>query len=183
MNKTLELADHLERTPADSGVLLVHDALRGAAAELRRLDALINNPETESFVEGIRLEAAHQEERWGAEHDEGKEPHDWYWLVGHLAGKALMACITGDRDKALHHLITTAAALANWHRKILGSGTMRPGIATPEKTDEFQEGVKAYLDGRTPCTNPYLASKNEWASGAWARGFRSASMMDTRKHG
>jgi len=185
MNKTLELADHLERTPADSGVLVVHDALRMAAAELRRLDALINTPETENFVEGIRLEAAHQEQRWGASHDDGKGPQDWYWLVGHLAGKALMSFVTGDIEKAKHHVITTAAALANWHRKLCGSGTMRPGIAPPEpeKTEEYQQGFKAYQEGRTPCANPYLSTNQFWASGSWARGFRAAALKDTKEHG
>jgi hypothetical protein len=35
-------------------------------------------------------------------------------------------------DKALHHTISTAAALANWHAALSGtSNTMRPGIAPP----------------------------------------------------
>jgi len=183
MNKTLELADHLERTPADSGVLVVHDALRMAAAELRRLDALINTPETENFVEGIRLEAAHQEQRWGASHDDGKGPQDWYWLVGHLAGKALMSFVTGDIEKAKHHVITTAAALANWHRKLCGSGTMRPGIASPDLHPVYQEGVKAYRDGRVMLTNPYACNGQTENALKWADGYRAAARDDTRKHG
>ncbi len=41
---------------------------------------------------------------------------DWFWLIGYLAGKALMHALAGDRDKAKHHTISTAAALLNWHR-------------------------------------------------------------------
>ena len=53
---------------------------------------------------------------------------DWFWLVGYLAQKAAFADIGGDREKALHHTISTAAALANWHAALLGADTsMQPG--------------------------------------------------------
>lgn len=46
-----------------------------------------------------------------------------------LGGKALAAAKAGDRDKALHHTISSAAALANWHAALSGaSTTMRPGV-------------------------------------------------------
>lgn len=32
------------------------------------------------------------------------------------------------REKAVHHCITTAAALANWHAAVLGKTNMRPGV-------------------------------------------------------
>lgn len=86
-----------------------------AAAELRRLHALINNPHTADFVEAVKSEAAHQRERWAAEHDEGKTDADWFWLVGYLAGKAL-----NKPEKRLHHIITTAAACLNWHAHLTG---------------------------------------------------------------
>ncbi len=88
-------------------------------AELKRLRALLNSPELHYFKEGVVIEAAHQRERWGAQHDEGKEPADWFWLVGYLAGKALAAHIGGDLDKAKHHTISAAAALANWHASVV----------------------------------------------------------------
>lgn len=59
------------------------------AAELRRQHALLNTPELLSFRDGVVLEAAHQRERWSSDHDGGKSPEDWYWLIGHLAGRAL----------------------------------------------------------------------------------------------
>lgn len=101
-----------------------------ALAELRRK---INTPELENFTEGVTLEALHQRERWGSTHDAGKTPADWFWLIGYLAQKALYAELAGDRDKALHHCISTAAALANWHAAIRGDdNSLRPGIAPSE---------------------------------------------------
>jgi len=97
------------------------------------LEAKLNTPETTSFVEGVKLEVAHQRERWGSDHDGGKEPSDWFWLIGYLAGKALTAHLAGNVEKALHHTISSAAALANWHAAILGQTNMRPGIAPPKE--------------------------------------------------
>jgi hypothetical protein len=99
--------------------------------EIDRLHSVLNTPETEDFYAGIELEAAHQRERWGSDHDAGKGHADWFWLVGYLAGKCLTAAIANDREKALHHTISTAAVLADWHRAIKGFGNMRPGIQPP----------------------------------------------------
>lgn len=107
-----------------------HAALLAAREERDRLFALLNTPETALFLEGTRLEVAHQVERWGTVHDRAKEPADWFWLVGYLAGKALRAHVDGDTEKAKHHTISTAAALANWHAHItLGAGRMTPGAS------------------------------------------------------
>jgi hypothetical protein len=102
-----------------------------ARAEVGRLTKLINTPEIVDFVKAVQIEAVHQRERWGPDHDDGKSPADWFWLLGYLAGKALNSAIRGDRDKLLHHIITTAAACANWHAQVLGKCDMRPGIKTP----------------------------------------------------
>lgn len=92
--------------------------------------AIINSPETADFMAGVPIEAMHQRERWAAEHDAGKTPFDWFWLIGYLSQKAASSQVAGDADKALHHTISTAAALANWHLSITGADTsMRPGIA------------------------------------------------------
>lgn len=87
--------------------------------ELDRVRSLLNTPELHDFAKAVTLEAAHQRERWPIDHDEQKEPQDWFWVVGYLAGKALRSHIDGDREKALHHTITTAALLANWHARIM----------------------------------------------------------------
>lgn len=105
------------------------DALKVARAELA---TILNEPEVEDFAKGAVLEAAHQRERWAADHDSSKSPFDWFWLVGYLAQKAATAAVAGDPAKAKHHTISTAAALANWHLSLTGSDTrMRPGIAPP----------------------------------------------------
>jgi len=104
-----------------------------AEREAERLSAMLNTPELHDFAKAVVLEAAHQRERWGSDHDAGKAPADWFWLVGYLAGKALAAHLAGNADKALHHTVSAAAALANWHAAIDGSHTqMRPGIAPPK---------------------------------------------------
>ncbi len=101
-------------------------------AEVARLTALLNSPELVDFSAAVVREAAHQRERWGADHDAGKKPEDWFWLLGFLGGKALAAAKAGDIEKAAHHTISSAAALANWHAAITGaSNSMRPGIMTP----------------------------------------------------
>lgn len=101
-------------------------------AEVARLTAVLNTPELHDFASAVVLEAAHQRERWAADHDSGKQPSDWFWLLGYLSGKALAAALAGDVAKALHHCISSAAALANWHAALLGVSTaMRPGISPP----------------------------------------------------
>jgi hypothetical protein len=89
---------------------------------------IINTPETADFMAGVPLEAAHQRERWSVDHDAGKTPFDWFWLIGYLAQKAASAQIAGNTEKAKHHTISTAAALANWHAQLDGLTAMRPGI-------------------------------------------------------
>lgn len=118
-------------------------ALEIAEREITRLHELINAPHVEDFIEAVKLEAAHQRERWGVEHDAGKTDADWFWLIGYLAGKALHAGTLGCdavnvsttpatkvSTKQLHHIITTAAACLNWHAQRMGINLrMRPGIA------------------------------------------------------
>lgn len=102
--------------------------LTALQAEVERLNAIINTPQSDDFLRAVSIEAEHQRQRWGSEHDSGKAPADWFWLVGYLAGKALHAHADGDVEKAEHHIITTSAACANWHRAMFGKTEMRPGI-------------------------------------------------------
>lgn len=111
------------------------------AAERDRLLTMINTPELDHFLRAVHIEAVHQVERWGTAHDRAKRPADWFWLVGYLGGKALHAAIAGDRDKALHHCISTAAALYNWHCSIKGVDVrMCPG----------RSDIAAIVDGAFP---------------------------------
>ena len=99
-------------------------------AEVERLRARLNAPELHDFTAAVVLEAAHQRERFGADHDAGKTPEDWFWLLGHLGGKALASAIVGNIAKAKHHCISSAAALANWHAALNGDNReMRPGLS------------------------------------------------------
>jgi len=125
----------------DEGAYVYYDehiaALRRAKAagdaEIARLKAELNTPEVVDFVKAVNLEAAHQRERWGSEHDSSKTDADWFWLVGYLVGKALH-----KPEKRLHHLITAGAALANWHLSTLGKTNMRPGIDA--RAAQIEEG-------------------------------------------
>lgn len=125
------IAEWAERAKAAEAKL---DELEALRADRDRLHALVNSPETRDFLVGVRNEVAHQVERWGTVHDRAKEPVDWFWLVGYLAGKALAAHKDGDVDKALHHCISTAAVLANWHAHVAhGAGLMQPGSSDLQK--------------------------------------------------
>ena len=105
--------------------------------ENQQLKLLLNTPELHDFAKGVAIEGAHQRQRWGASHDAGKTPLDWFWLIGYLAQKAADAAIRGDLDKAKHHTISTAAALANWHAALSGTNCeMRPGIDPAERAIE-----------------------------------------------
>lgn len=98
------------------------------AKEANRLRAAINTPEIHDFIKAVQLEAIHQRERWGTEHDEGKSPEDWLWLIAYLGTKAAQAHRYGDSNKYLHHIVTVAAACLNWHANASGTNTrMRPG--------------------------------------------------------
>lgn len=79
-----------------------------------------DTPVTHDFLLGLSIEAEHQKERWGEAHDRSKSAENWFWLIGYLAGKALRAHMTGDKPTALHHTISAAAALMQWHAAILG---------------------------------------------------------------
>ena len=112
---------HEQPEPLD----LDHEAQKDiawAADKIESLESMINSPITADFLEGVTVEAVHQKERWGLEHDQGKTPFDWFWLIGYLSQKAAAAHVEGDREKALHHTISTAAALRNWHAAILDQG-------------------------------------------------------------
>lgn len=115
-----------------SEVKRLSEALDKEKLALSNLEALMDSPEIESFTEGLVLEAAHQERRWGKSYDRSKSAEHWFWLVGHLSGKALRASIEGDKAKALHHTISSAAALFKWHLAI--------------KADESGSGVGADID-------------------------------------
>lgn len=96
---------------------------RALTDEIARLDAIIHSPESDDFIKGVSIEAEYQRQLHGVDATEDRfDWHQWYWVVGYLAGKALAACKSGDDngEKAKHHLITTAALLMNWHNVLIG---------------------------------------------------------------
>ncbi len=99
------------------------DLLHDEQMEHNLLKELLSRPEIDDFWEGIVTEAAHQRQRWGDAHDRDKSAENWFWLVGYLSGKALRASIEGDKAKAKHHTISTAAALFQWHQAICADET------------------------------------------------------------
>jgi hypothetical protein len=141
---TLIAAFALKDIARGSTVTIPYGQTHDALIELKRLRELINSPHIMAFLEAVKIEAIHQRERWGIDHDAGKSDADWFWLIGYLAGKALQAS-TQEPDainpntatpivtKQLHHIITTAAACLNWHAHKIGDSTrMRPGIEPPK---------------------------------------------------
>ena len=114
---------------------------RGQAAVIRALsnkikdyERVLNTPIINDFMVALPMEAAHQQHKWSDEHDAGKNCLDWFWLIGYLSQKIVVYEMADNREKALHHCITTAAALYNWYRHLKDDpgANMRPGIAEPE---------------------------------------------------
>lgn len=130
------LSAHTAHQPA----ALQEDARDALQAEIDRLNAIINTPQSDDFLRAVSIEAEHQRQRWGSEHDAGKQPADWFWLVGYLAGKALQAHYAPNLEKAEHHIITTAAACKNWHLAMFGKTDMRPGIDGDAALQSHPEG-------------------------------------------
>lgn len=129
------LADRMVEIPEDLRVALLQSLTDLTRERDEARAAIINSPETADFMAGVPIEAAHQRERWGVDHDAGKSPFDWFWLIGFLSQKAADAAVRGDVEKAKHHTISTAAALANWHAVLSGKDSrFQPGI-TPKPAE------------------------------------------------
>lgn len=123
----------------------------------RELFNEINNPHTCQFLVGLQNESAHQRQRWGQPADRGKSAENWFWLVGYLAGKCLRAAITGDREKAKHHTISAAAALANWFEAIdrdtTGTGEGHDADIKPIELTRFEVVGGASTEDFRPAIN------------------------------
>ena len=118
----LKRGGHFSPAVTNDEVLALLDAF-----EAQR--SLLSRPYVGAWLDEVLVEAAHQRQRWGSEHDVGKSALDWFWLIGFLAQKAAYAQLAGDDEKARHHTVSTAAALAQWAAQISGEeSVMRPGI-------------------------------------------------------
>ncbi len=91
-------------------------AVLALCGEVRRLTAIINTPEINSFLLAVQIEQAHQRVKWGEGHDGQKGAGEWALLMNKLQGKLAQAHWDGDRKKYLHHLVTLAAVCFHCHR-------------------------------------------------------------------
>ncbi len=91
--------------------------LKAEVTRLANIVAAINSPLTANFIEGVKREAAYQRKLYD-QSDREKLPADWFWTLCFLATKAHEAARRGDKDKALHHTISSAALLLNWHASL-----------------------------------------------------------------
>jgi hypothetical protein len=126
---------HKTRTALAISNTTLHETRLGrdrALSDLAAIEARVNTPRADEFFGAVSMEAAHQIQRWGADHDAGKRTEDWITLYTYLLGKAAKAYWSGDQEKLKHHVITAAAVSLNWWRRLVGvSSSMRPGIADP----------------------------------------------------
>lgn len=110
-------------------MVLSHSDIEYLQKRINELEDMIDTPQTDNWIEAVKLEAAYQIKRWGTNTPTGKCPPDWLWLLGHLASKAVIAFVQGDVEKGKHHIISSSAVLLNWHRNVTGEDTrMRPGM-------------------------------------------------------
>ena len=124
----IDICDELGCSPDNEAALT-------AIAALKRARDLIARPYIGAWSDEVIVEAAHQRDRWGADHDHGKSPEDWFWLIGYLAGKALASHKAGDMHKARHHTVSTAAVLAHWAAAVAGDESVfRPGLGVEKIT-------------------------------------------------
>ena len=80
-------------------------------------------PVTDEFWAGVRAELEYQDGYWGPEHDADHDPEDWHWILATLSAKIVRAQADGDTEKALHHTISSAALLHQWHAHISSGKT------------------------------------------------------------
>jgi hypothetical protein len=78
------------------------------------IESAFDDPVIDDFIEGLRIEIPYQQHVWNVE-DAGKSISCWIRLIHHLTAKIGESDWNHKPDKAKHHIITTAAALANFH--------------------------------------------------------------------
>lgn len=83
----------------------------------RIIDEIINKPQVLEFIEAVKSEMAHHEQRWGDE--SGIPPHHFNMVLGYINGKLSKAIWDKDGEKFLHHLITITAVAGTCHKYFL----------------------------------------------------------------
>ncbi len=132
----MEANDAQAETKALAELRMSHDAQlqaletisEGYYNQVQDLQRRINSPELFDFFEGVRIEAVHQQVKWGDEHDRNKTPGDWALLLDKIKGKQCQAVWDGDGQKLRHHLITMAAICFNYHHRLEEKTNTMPGV-------------------------------------------------------
>ena len=122
---------------AEEGVAMLRNENADLEEKFLALRAAVGEPLNADWFEGVRREFAFQADRW-REPDKIKQPEDWHSLVVLLASKAIAAQHCGDKDKALHHTISTGAALLHWWHAIAGKSNQ---TSPPPVTEAFRKGA------------------------------------------
>jgi hypothetical protein len=93
----------------DSATIL---AMEEYAQEL--VNSKINKPSILGFIESVKIEMAHQFEKWG---DESHKPLLHHTSVlSYLNGKLIRAIWDGETEKVKHHLMTVAAVAGSAYK-------------------------------------------------------------------
>ncbi|PCJ57339.1 MAG: hypothetical protein COA65_09780 [Rhodospirillaceae bacterium] len=95
-----------------------HTPNTAESERIKELETLINSPEINDFLEGVKLESAHQTERHNRKLEENKYPHDYALVLDKLKGKQALSIWDKNTEKYKHHLITMAAVCFNVHRQV-----------------------------------------------------------------
>lgn len=126
---------------------------------IKAVQILINTPEIENFIEGLKTEAAHQTEKWGEAHEESKFPQDYSLVLDKLKGKQALAIWDRDIEKYKHHLITMAAVCHNIHRQIDKPGT-KMNDYFKGNTILHGDNCKSFFTACKSCLADYFNSKD-----------------------
>lgn len=119
-----EFRRHLENSFEDANKKRSIDSVyKEQSDRIKYLESLINSPEINNFIEGFKIESAHQTERWDKDKEEMKPPHHYILVYNKLLGKLSIAIFDRDIEKFKHHLITLAASGYNCFRQIEKEGT------------------------------------------------------------
>jgi hypothetical protein len=84
-------------------------------------------PVTDNIFQDVIEEAQYQIEYWGTTQDASKSDTDWFWTLGHIAGK-IIHDDGQSLEKQRHRIRAAMALLVNWERYIC----FRNGVDVPD---------------------------------------------------
>jgi len=151
--KLTELEDEMDKSVLLDTVLsnqtLLNSYIDKLETENETYKTLINSPEINNFIEGLKLESSHQTIKWGNENEENKFPHDYALVMDKLKGKLALSIWDRNIDKYKHHLITMAALCYNIHRQFIKPGTAIYDYFNNKKNDvKIKKSVEQSLRGQ-----------------------------------